>query len=89
MKVLWILVLVTVAFRLFAGRWPWELIRPYRTRREAVMRARRLLGVDARASRQEIQDAHRQLVAAVHPDRAELTTRCMKRTRRATCCSKN
>lgn len=68
MKFLWLLVLAVVAWRLLAGRWPW------RSGAEALKsrareRARVLLGVQPGASRQEIIEAHRRLVATVHPDR--------------------
>ena len=36
---------------------------------QAVFRARKLLGVSAKASREDILLAHRQLVTLVHPDR--------------------
>ncbi|MCB2066675.1 MAG: J domain-containing protein [Erythrobacter sp.] len=49
------------------GRWPWEPAMS--TREQALFRARRLLGVEARASRAEIIAAHRRLVAMVHPDK--------------------
>ena len=65
----WILLIAIGAFawRLFTGRWPWEP--KVTTRAQAVFRARKLLGVSAAASREEIQTAHRRLVAMVHPDR--------------------
>jgi DnaJ family protein C protein 19 len=55
------------AWRLFTGRWPWEP--KVTTRAQAVFRARKLLGVSAAASREEIAAAHKRLVAMVHPDR--------------------
>ena len=59
-------------------RWPWELAgfdlgrwepggRSARSAADA--RARALLGVSAQASRTEIIEAHKRLVALVHPDR--------------------
>jgi DnaJ homolog subfamily C member 19 len=56
-----------LAWRLITGRWPWE--RKLTTRAQAVFRARKLLGVAAAASREEILAAHKRLVAMVHPDR--------------------
>ena len=56
-----------LAWRLVTGRWPWE--RKLTTRAQAVFRARKLLGVSAAASRDEILAAHKRLVAMVHPDR--------------------
>lgn len=59
--------LVALGWKLFTGRWPWE---PKGAKRaQAVIRARKLLGVSAAASRDEILTAHKRLVAMVHPDR--------------------
>jgi hypothetical protein len=65
----WILLIAIGAFawRLVTGRWPWEP--KVTTRAQAVFRARKLLGVSAAASRDEILTAHKRLVAMVHPDR--------------------
>ena len=54
-------------WKVITGRWPWE--RKTSTRAQAVFRARKLLGVSAAASREEILTAHRRLVTMVHPDR--------------------
>ena len=54
-------------WKLVTGHWPWE--RKVTTRAQAVSRARKLLGVTAAASRDEIVTAHKRLVAMVHPDR--------------------
>lgn len=59
--------IICLAYRLLTGRWPWE--GKASSRRQAVERARRLLGIDAHASREDIIAAHRRLVAMVHPDR--------------------
>jgi hypothetical protein len=56
-----------LAWKLVTGRWPWE--RKLATRAQAVFRARKLLGVSAAASREEILTAHKRLVTMVHPDR--------------------
>ncbi len=56
-----------LGYKLALGRWPWE--RKLSTRQQAVFRARRLLGVEPRAGREEIIAAHRKLIALVHPDR--------------------
>ena len=58
---------VVLAYKLALGRWPWEP--KVATRAQAVFRARKLLGVTAAASREDIVIAHRRLVALVHPDR--------------------
>ena len=54
-------------YRWVLGRWPWEP--KTSTRNQALFRARRLLGVEANASRAEIIAAHKRLIAMVHPDR--------------------
>lgn len=56
-----------LGWKLVTGRWPWEQKRS--TRAQAVFRARKLLGVSAAASRDEVIAAHKRLVAMVHPDR--------------------
>jgi DnaJ family protein C protein 19 len=59
--------IVVLGWKLVTGRWPWEP--KVATRAQAVFRARKLLGVSAAASREEILAAHKRLVAMVHPDR--------------------
>ena len=61
--------IVCLACKLIFGRWPWDYLRGQSTRDRALDRARQLLGVSANANRQEIVEAHKQLVAMVHPDR--------------------
>ncbi len=56
-----------VLFKMITGRWPWQ--KKLSTRHQAIFRARRLLGVEAGASRDEIVAAHKRLVAMVHPDK--------------------
>jgi hypothetical protein len=68
-KILYFLVLAAIGCRIVTGRWPWDFLRPASTRSKAVFRARKLLGVRANSSRQEIIEAHKRLVAMVHPDR--------------------
>ncbi|OYW47230.1 MAG: molecular chaperone DnaJ [Sphingomonadales bacterium 32-68-7] len=65
-----LILLVAVAvlgFKLMTGRWPWAPTP--NTRAQAVFRARQLLGIGAQASRAEIIEGHKRLVAMVHPDR--------------------
>ena len=66
-------VLIAVALSVFCrwafGKWPWDYLRGPDTRSQAIFNARKLLGVDARANRTEIIEAHRRLVAMVHPDK--------------------
>lgn len=66
-RILFFAALGVLAWRLVTGRWPWE--RKAATRAQAVFRARKLLGVSAAASREEILSAHKRLVTMVHPDR--------------------
>lgn len=55
-------------YKLLVGRWPWQ--KPALPReRFALAHARALLGLREGADRQEILDAHRRLIASVHPDR--------------------
>jgi DnaJ family protein C protein 19 len=58
---------VVLGFKLLTGRWPWEP--KGGARAQAMSRARRLLGVSATASREDVLAAHKRLVAMVHPDR--------------------
>jgi len=69
MKLLWLLVLASLACRLIAGRWPWQLVSLSSNKALEQSRARRLLGVSQAATRQDIIEAHRRLIAEVHPDR--------------------
>ena len=66
-KLLFFAALGVLAWKLVTGRWPWE--RTTTTRAQALFRARKLLGVSAAASREEILTAHKRLVTMVHPDR--------------------
>jgi len=59
--------IVVLLYRMITGRWPWE--RRVSTREQAIFRARRLLGVEPGASRDDIIAAHKRLIAMVHPDR--------------------
>ncbi len=68
MKIVWMVALAIVAWRVVAGRWPWQSRLDAR-RRDAIARACDLLEVGPRASRQEIINAHRRKLATVHPDR--------------------
>lgn len=55
--------------KLIFGRWPWELMGFGSARTQSLNNARKLLGVRGKASREEINDAHRKLISVVHPDR--------------------
>lgn len=66
-KLLLLAAVVVLGFKLVIGRWPWEPKRA--SRAQAVFRARKLLGVSAAASREDVLTAHKRLVTMVHPDR--------------------
>ncbi len=67
-KLIVLALLASLACRMLAGRWPWELW-AQSERSHAEIRARTLLGVDRSARREAIIEAHRRLIARVHPDR--------------------
>ena len=67
MNIAWLLLLATLACRLVTGRWPWQFIG--RPANPALAKACALLGVARNAGHGEIVDAHRRLIAQVHPDR--------------------
>jgi hypothetical protein len=66
-KLLVLAVLAAVIWQMVTGRWPWQAKEA--TRSQASVRARKLLGVRTDANRSEIIEAHKRLVAMVHPDR--------------------
>ena len=67
-KLLLIALLISAACRWASGQWPWQIFRnSERSQKEALARA--LLGVDRRASRTDIAEAHRRVLIQVHPDR--------------------
>jgi hypothetical protein len=68
-KLLFIAALVSIACRSVLGKWPWEYLSAKPTRDQAVFNARKVLSVGDGASRSEIVDAHKRLIAMVHPDR--------------------
>lgn len=64
-----LLALAAVVWRYVIGRWPWQARLAGTTRQQSLFKARKLLGVGERASRDEIVEAHRRRMALVHPDR--------------------
>lgn len=68
MKLLWLIALGCIAWRVFTGRWPWRDRRRVR-QSFAATHAREVLGLKAGAGRKDILEAHRRRIAAVHPDR--------------------
>jgi DnaJ homolog subfamily C member 19 len=75
MKFVWLVLLASIACRLIAGRWPWQFLGGLGGVGSQRDRARRLLGLSPDASRQDIIEAHRRLIAAVHPDRGGTSER--------------
>jgi DnaJ homolog subfamily C member 19 len=74
MKIVWILLLAVLAWRLFTGRWPWQMLSlgggsGAGASKAERRRARILLGTREGASREDIIEAHRNLLVMVHPDR--------------------
>jgi hypothetical protein len=67
-KLLVLLVLASIACRMLAGKWPWQLFKSA-TAASDEAQARAVLGVSRNASASEIAEAHRRLIARVHPDR--------------------
>ncbi|OCC24072.1 molecular chaperone DnaJ [Croceicoccus estronivorus] len=68
-KLLTILLVVSLASRLLLGRWPWQMVGIGTGLGAEERRARALLGVGKAATHSEIIDAHRRLIARVHPDK--------------------
>ncbi|HAU21751.1 MAG TPA: molecular chaperone DnaJ [Erythrobacter sp.] len=68
-RLLLLALIVSLACKLFFGRWPWDYLRGQSTRKQAVFKARKLLAVRSDASHQEILEAHKRLIAMIHPDR--------------------
>ena len=70
-KLLGILLVVSVVCQVLFGRWPWQLagIGTGTNTGKAERQARVLLGVSKDATYKDIVEAHRRLIARVHPDR--------------------
>lgn len=67
-KVIILAALAALACKQLSGYWPWQLWqRNELSQKEA--QARGLLGLGRSATRAEIAEAHRRLLARVHPDR--------------------
>ena len=68
-RLLILALVISAGCRLALGKWPWEFFRRPSGRSQAVFKARKLLAVRPGAGRTEVLEAHRNLIAAVHPDR--------------------
>lgn len=64
-----LLALACVVCRWALGKWPWDYLTKGSTRGQAKLKARQLLGVSDKAGHSEIVEAHRRLIAMIHPDR--------------------
>lgn len=62
-------IVICLGCKMIFGRWPWEYLRRSSTRKQAIFRARKLLGVRANARHEEITEAHKRLITMIHPDR--------------------
>ncbi len=69
LKIAIFLGLAVILYRYAIGKWPWAGLFAKPTRSQAVFNARKVLGVEAGASREDIKAAHKRLVAMVHPDK--------------------
>lgn len=72
-KLILLAALLAFGCKLVFRRWPWELFdrsaRSGAARSAEVRRAETLLGLPRSPSRDQVIEAHRRLVAQVHPDR--------------------
>lgn len=68
-KLLVIAALICVAVRWATGAWPWQWLSSKPRAESDLVRARRLLGVPAGTTREEVRAAYRRLAADMHPDR--------------------
>jgi hypothetical protein len=67
-KLMLLAAVIALGCKMLLGRWPWELF-SQSTRLAEIKRARTLLGLSRSPTRDQVIDAHRRLVAQVHPDR--------------------
>ena len=69
LKIAVLLLIVCLLFRWAIGEWPWAMLSGKPSKREALRKARSLLGVASDASSDEIIAAHRRLLSSAHPDK--------------------
>ena len=67
-KLVWVIVLLCVLYRMLNGYWPWHTGEEAR-RGKALQQARSRLGLGRKPSRQQVMDAHRTALTTAHPDR--------------------
>ena len=68
-RLLLLAALISLVVRTITGNWPWHYLQNKPSRAQSVYRARKLLGLPEAPSHAEIIEAHKRLVAMVHPDR--------------------
>ena len=68
-KIQFVAAVISLACRWALGKWQRDYLQAKPKRGQAVFRARKLLAVRDGADRTEIVEAHRRLIAMVHPDR--------------------
>jgi hypothetical protein len=68
-RLLFYAVIASLACKLLTGAWPWHYMNARSSRAQALLRARTLLALREDANRNDIIEAHKRLVAMVHPDR--------------------
>lgn len=68
-RLLFYAAIASLVCKLLSGRWPWDYMQMPSPRHQALNQARTLLGLPADASRADILEAHKRLIAVVHPDR--------------------
>jgi len=83
LRILLLVALASVVCRWALGQWPWDYLRGPSTRQQAALRARKLLGVEAGANRDDVIAAHRRLCI---PIAAAPRRRCKRLMPRAICC---